>query len=261
MLFLTRRRRRKLLAEPFPDRWMMHLRRNVHYYELLDDAERARLRDDLRIFIAEKRWEGCGGLELTEEMQVTIAAQAVLLVLASSIDDLRRAKDILVYPAAYVMPSPRRVSGAIMAESTAASGTAWYRGPVIISWADALAGGRNAADGRNVVLHEFAHKLDMLDGVVNGTPPLKNRDAYRDWHRVMTVEYDELQRDSLNGRATLLRTYAATNPGEFFAVATECFFEKPTAMRDHHPDLYRVLSEYYQQDTAARFERADRGWL
>jgi len=256
MFGFKRRRRRRILARPFPAEWLSHLQRNVRHYALLSEAEQAKLRDDLRIFIAEKRWEGCGGLVMTDEMQVTIAALACLLVLNLPVDRCRRAKDILIYPAAYVMPHPQPVGGGVVRESIAASGAAWYRGPVILSWADVRAGARNHADGRNVVLHEFAHRLDMLDGLVDGTPPLRDRQQYLRWHRVMTDAFDELRRDSEEGRATLLRAYGATNPGEFFAVATECFFERPRAMRNEHPDLYDVLREYYGQDTAERFERA-----
>jgi Mlc titration factor MtfA (ptsG expression regulator) len=254
MFGFKRRRRRRILAQPFPTGWLSHLQRNVHHYASLDEAERAKLRDDLRIFIAEKRWEGCGGLIVTDEIQVTIAALACLLVLKLPVDRCRRVKDILIYPAAYFMPHPQSAGGGIMREGIAASGTAWYRGPVILSWADALAGARNASDGRNVVLHEFAHRLDMLDGLVDGTPPLRSRRQYLRWHRVMTDAFEELRRDSEEGRATLLRAYGATNPGEFFAVATECFFERPGAMRREHADLYDVLREYYGQDPAERLE-------
>jgi Mlc titration factor MtfA (ptsG expression regulator) len=256
MFGFKRRRRRRILAQPFPAGWQSHLHRNVRHYALLDGSERAKLRDDLRIFIAEKRWEGCGGLMMTDEMKVTIAALACLLVLNLPVDRCGRVKDILLYPAAYTIPDPHPVGGGIMREGIGASGTAFYRGPVILSWSDVLAGARNAADGRNVVLHEFAHRLDMRDGLVDGTPPLRDRAQYQRWHRVMTEAYEELRHHSQEGRATLLRAYGATNPGEFFAVATECFFERPRAMREEHPDLYDVLREYYRQDTAARFEHA-----
>jgi len=256
MFGFKRRRRRRILARPFSAEWLSHLQRNVHHYTVLSEAERAKLRDDLRIFITEKRWEGCGGLVVTDEMKVTIAALACLLVLHLPVDRCRRVKDILIYPASYNIPHSQSVGGGVVREGIGASGTAWYRGPVILSWVDVLAGARNASDGRNVVLHEFAHKLDMLDGLVNGTPPLRHRRQYLRWHRVMTDAFEDLRRDSEEGRATLLRAYGATNPGEFFAVATECFFERPRAMRSEQANLYDVLREYYRQDTAERVERA-----
>jgi len=125
---------------------------------------------------------------------------------------------------------------------------------VILSWADSKAGGRNSQDGLNVVLHEFAHKLDLRDGVVNGTPLLRDRRDYARWAEVMRREYEQLVEASRKRRATLLDDYGATDPGEFFAVAVECFFEKPVQMRKKHPDLYRTLGQYFGQDPAARFD-------
>ena len=246
MFGFKRRRRRRILAQPFPAQWLTYLDRNVRQYALLMQAEQARLRDDLRIFIVEKRWAGCRGLEVTDEMRVTIAGFACLLTLARPEARCRRVTEILIYPTAYVMPYPRHIGGGVMRRDTPASGTTWQRGPVILSWADVLASARNAENCHNVVLHEFAHRLDMLDGLEAGTPPLDNRDQYIRWHRVMTAEFVRLRRQSHEGWATLLRAYGATNPGEFFAVATECFFERPRAMQAEHAELYEVLREYYR---------------
>jgi Mlc titration factor MtfA (ptsG expression regulator) len=123
---------------------------------------------------------------------------------------------------------------------------------VILSWADVLEEGRDPSRGQNVVYHEFAHQLDMLDGVVDGTPPLQTPAQYRAWREVMTAEYRRLVEASSLGRATLLDQYGATNEAEFFAVATECFFDKPAALERRHPRLYQVLRDYYHQDPAGR---------
>ncbi len=131
-------------------------------------------------------------------------------------------------------------------------GEAWYRGPVILSWADARAGGQDPRDGQNVVLHEFAHQLDMLDGSADGIPPLPAGEPTRHWRTVMKAEYERLVRESERGRATLLDEYGATSEAEFFAVATECFFEKPLPLSREHPELYGVLSDFYRQDPAKR---------
>jgi MtfA peptidase len=250
--WIKNRRRRKLLAQPIPAAWQAHLRQNVQHYLELTDEERARLRDDLRVFIAEKYWEGCNGLELTDEMKVTIAAQACLLTLHIKHDYYRRVKTILVYPDAFVVP--RRTAGlnGIVSEGGVNSGEAWFRGPVILAWDDVLAGGRHMADGRNLVLHEFAHALDMMDGLVDGTPPLKTKKDVEEWRAVMTQEYRRLIEYSQEGRPTLLRSYGATNVAEFFAVATECFFEQGRLMQEHHPRLYQVLRDYYGQNPASR---------
>ncbi len=132
-------------------------------------------------------------------------------------------------------------------------GQAVYRGPVILSWAEVRDEGRDPRRGHNVVFHEFAHQLDMLDGVINGTPPLPTAEQRERWKRVMTEEYRKLLDASAHGRATLLDQYGTTNEGEFFAVATECFFDRPADMERRHPELYDLLRTYYRQDPAARF--------
>jgi Mlc titration factor MtfA (ptsG expression regulator) len=246
--WLRQRRRRKLLAQPFPAEWLRYLARNVAHYRYLSGPEQAKLRDDLRIFIAEKEWEGCGGLKMTDEIKVTIAAQACLLVLALDGNNYKRIQTILVYPRGYETPTRH----GYLEGTSAVLGEAHYRGPVILSWEEVLQDGRHPNDGKNLVFHEFAHQLDMLDGVIDGTPPLANRDQYRRWQQVMTAEYQRLIAASEQGRATLLDQYGTTNEGEFFAVATECFFDQPVALARRHPQLYGLLAEYYRQDPAAR---------
>jgi Mlc titration factor MtfA (ptsG expression regulator) len=254
--WLQRRRRRKLLSTPFPTEWLPILHRNVAHYEFLSEPEQARLRDDLRIFIAEKNWEGCGGLKMTDEIKVTIAAQACLLVLGMPPNYYERVLSILVYPHGYRAPAPEMAGdGRIVDATSARLGESHYRGPVILSWADVLEDGRHPRGGKNLVFHEFAHQLDMLDGAVDGTPPLKSRAEYQRWKEVMTAEYQQLVDASEHGRATLLDQYGTTNEAEFFAVATECFFDRPAPMAQRHPRLYALLRDYYQQDPAARCAR------
>jgi Mlc titration factor MtfA (ptsG expression regulator) len=251
--WLRRRRRRKLLAQPFPPAWLEYLRRNVGHYECLSEAEQAKLRDDLRVFIAEKNWEGCGGLTMTDEIKVTIAAQASLLVLGLQHHYFERVLSILVYPRAYRGPRDERgQDGLIHARGLPRLGEAHYRGPVVLSWDDVLEEGRNPSQGQNVVYHEFAHQLDMLNGVVDGTPLLETPEQYRRWREVMTEEYHKLIEASVYGRATLLDQYGTTNEAEFFAVATECFFDRPSQLARRHPRLYEILRDYYHQDPAAR---------
>jgi MtfA peptidase len=251
--WLQRRRRAKLLAKPFPREWLTYLRKNVAHYQHLSEQEQARLRDDLRIFISEKRWEGCGGLKITEEIKVTIAAQACLLVLGMKHNYFDRVSSILVYPRGYrVPPVDETQDDAIDDPRWARVGEAHYRGPVVLSWADVLREGRTPTASHNLVIHEFAHQLDFLDGVVNGTPPLKDEAQARRWHDVMTAEYQRLIRESASGQATLLDQYGTRNEAEFFAVATECFFDQPVSLKRCHSQLYELLREYYQQDPAAR---------
>lgn len=255
MLFswLRKRERRRILAQPFPPPWLEYLRQNVAHYQYLSPEEQARLRDDLRVFIAEKNWEGCGGLEITDEVKVTIAAHACLLVLGLEQSCFDRVPSILVYPHGYRDPRNRPGPGGVIdTRGQARLGEAWYRGPVVLAWDQVRHDGRHPGQGRNLVFHEFAHQLDMLDGLVDGTPPLRSREEYRRWAEIMTEEYKRLANASEHGRATLLDRYGATNEGEFFAVATECFFDRPGGMRQQHPRLYDVLREYYRQDPARR---------
>jgi MtfA peptidase len=259
MLFawLKRRRREKLLAEPFPAEWLDYLEGNVAHYRLLTEEERARLRDDLRIVAAEKEWEGCGGQEITDEVKVTVAGQACLLVLGLEGNFFDQVTSILVYPRQYLIPQSHPLGGGVALEGEAAvEGTAHYRGPVILSWEEVLAEGRDPGLGRNLVLHEFAHQLDMQDGEVNGTPLLTDPELDRRWQKVMAAEYERLLDDTEEGRPTLLDEYGTTDPGEFFAVATECFFTRPREMRRRHRALYNLFRDYYRQDPAERLAPA-----
>jgi Mlc titration factor MtfA (ptsG expression regulator) len=251
--WLRRRRRAKLVAQPFPPEWLTFLLKNVAHYQHLSASEQARLRDDLRIFIAEKHWEGCGGLKMSDEIKVTIAAQACLLVLGMKHNYFDRVLSILVYPRGYrVAAEDETRDGPIFDQRNARLGEAHYRGPVVLSWAEVLSDGRSPSTGHNLVFHEFAHQLDFLDGVVDGTPPLKDAAQARRWHDVMTAEYQRLIRESASGKATVLDQYGTTNEAEFFAVATECFFDQPVALKQRHAQLYDLLKEYYQQDPAAQ---------
>jgi Mlc titration factor MtfA (ptsG expression regulator) len=249
-LFRPRRHaaRRELLAAAFPAAWAVILDR-LPFYRHLDERGQQRIRDDLRVLIAEKNWEGCGGLVLTDEIQVTIAAQASLLLLNIEHDYYADVSSILVYPSTY-RTMPRTDANGILQEGQPNLGEAWRAGPVILAWDAARGGALHAGDGHNLVLHEFAHKLDMLDGLADGTPPLPDRGALQAWVRTMSAEFDRLRDAEANGRATLLDHYGATNPAEFFAVATECFFEQGEALRQQHPSLYDVLRDYYHQDPA-----------
>jgi MtfA peptidase len=245
-------RRRGIVAQPFPNDWEEYLDANVGIFSFLPPPEQTRLRDDLRIFAAEKDWEGCHGLEIDDEIKVTIAAQACILALG--VEDgyyFDHVKTILVYPAAF-LHSPRFQSPyGVVNEDLALSGQAWYSGPVVLSWEEALWDGRHPGAGRNVVLHEFAHQLDALDGEMGGTPPLGGMGAQRRWTRVVDVEFHRLVDRVKRGEATLLDRYGASSRAEFFTVATECFFTQPGQLRDRHRELYAILRDFYHQDPAA----------
>ncbi len=253
------RQREKILAQPFPEAWRLVIDRNVGHAAFLDAEERKLLEDMSQVFLEEKQLEGCGGLELTDEIRVTVAANACLLLLGLDHDMYRRVKSVLIYPSTVRQPERKRgVFHGHAYEPTRSSpllGEAHKRGPVILVWDAARHGSWNAHDGHNVIFHEFAHKLDMLDGDVDGTPPLRGSAQLRRWAEVCSRIYLELRARTERGRKTFLDAYGATNEAEFFAVATETFFEQPKQLRKRHPELYALLQDFYRQDPAQRVHR------
>jgi Mlc titration factor MtfA (ptsG expression regulator) len=250
------RQREKLLGEPFPEDWVRVLERNVKHYGRLPTAQQKELRDLVQVFVAEKNWEGCGGLELTDEMKVTIAAQACLLVLARPHRLYDDVESIFVYPSAVMRPAREqgvfvRSPELLASGPTALLGEAHVRGPVILAWDRVLRDGKNPHDGHNLVYHEFAHKLDMEDGSPDGTPELESRAEVQRWREVCERSFLTLRKRTERGQRTFLDAYGATNEAEFFAVATEHFFDQPRELQRVEPDLYQILSSFYQQDPAS----------
>jgi Mlc titration factor MtfA (ptsG expression regulator) len=250
-LFAGYRRRRALRRGPFPDTWREWIAANVVHWQLLDAHERALLETYALRLVTDKRWEAARGFELTDEMQVTIAAQAALLVIGLGFEAYRGVGTIIVHPTTMRLAGERAgpIQGTRTDAPTPVLGVAHYDGPVIIAWDSARAGARHPERGHNVVYHEFAHKIDMLDGLVDGTPPLAREEERRRWVEVCTSEYDALRNGTDDG---FLDGYAATNPGEFFAVVTEAFFDVPVRFAAAKPALYDVLRGFYRQDPAAR---------
>ena len=260
--WLLNRRRAEIRMRPFPPQWETFLRANLPHYLVLDEAERCELKATTLVFLEEKQWEGCGGLQLSDEIRVTIAAQACLLQLGLPHDYYRNVDSILVYPSTVMVPQRdlgvfERVDAPLAAPAPIL-GQAFARGgPVILVWDAVLHGARHPEQGHNVVYHEFAHKLDMLDGVADGTPPFAERDRLACWVEVCSREFLRLRGQIEKGHKTFLDAYGAGNEAEFFAVATEEFFDRPLALRSHAPELYRVLGDYYRQDPARRVSRHD----
>lgn len=248
-----RHRRARLLATPLPEAWWRIIDERVPLVRAMSAEDRAELGGTVQVLIAEKTFEGCGGLQMTEEIKVTIAAQAAVLLLHRDTRYYPSLQTILVYPAAYVAPATvRQPDGTVVEGPQPRLGESWHRGALVVSWDDVVRGAENAGDGHNVVLHEFAHQLDGEDGPMDGAPPLGSRARYREWARVLGQEYAELAESLHRGHHQLLDDHAATNPPEFFAVATELFFERPAAMKARYPELYRQLAEFYAQDPASR---------
>jgi Mlc titration factor MtfA (ptsG expression regulator) len=258
--FLGRRRRARLRSRPFPAEWLAIIERNVPFYASVPEADRRELQGHVQVFLAEKNFEGCGGLELTDEIRVTIAAHACRLLLHRDSDVFPRLITVLVYPSAYLARSVEPIAGGGVLEGEQVRlGEAWKGGVAVVSWYEVQAMARGLTSGRNLILHEFAHILDMEDGESDGTPTLASREQLASWVAIMDDEYERLRRDRALNRYSALDHYGATNPAEFFAVATEAFFEKPTVLAKRHPRLYAVLREFYRQDPAEIPQGGGRG--
>jgi Mlc titration factor MtfA (ptsG expression regulator) len=218
----------------------------------LSPEDRAELEGHVQVFLAEKKFEGCAGLELDDEIRVTIAAQACLLLLHRETDYFPDLEVILVYPHTYVARTSTRFGGGLAVDDQQARLGQSASGVVVLAWDAVRRGATDVHDGHNVTLHEFAHQLDQEDGVADGAPVLGKRAMYTAWARVLGAEFAQLVDDVDKHRRSDIDEYGATNPAEFFAVVTEMFFEKPVALQHRHPALYEQLSLFYRQDPAAK---------
>ena len=248
-------RRQKLLAQPLASEWQAILLRNVALYPRLSPVQQRKLVDDLRIIVAERRFVGCKGLVVTDEMKVTIAAQAALLLLGEAGYYFDRVTSFLLYPYKMVLPAHgvRPSSDENDFDERVILGQAFQQGEIILSWPDVLSGGRVADDGENVVLHELAHHLDGLDGQMGGSPPGLAADRQEHFHRVFEAALDQLRRDLADGCDSVLLPAAAESTSELFAYGTECFYEQPHELREQYPELFACLGEFYKVDPLVWF--------
>ncbi len=243
--------RRDLFASPFPEEYRILIRKNVPLYPRLPEVDREKLEGLVRILIAEKNFIGAGGLQLTEEMCVAIAARACLLVLRRiNLDDplYPRLGSVVVYPSGYRAPVQRQEGYVVIEAEQQRLGESWEHGTIVLSWRAAEQGAAMPNDGHDVVLHEFAHQLDGEQGTMNGTPELPSSARYARWAETLGAEFQELRRDLADGRRTTIDGYGALSPSEFFAVITEEFFEAPGPLRRRHRELYDELVGYYRLD-------------
>ncbi|MBX2799692.1 MAG: zinc-dependent peptidase [Myxococcales bacterium] len=249
----VRRRQDRLRHTPLTETQRAIIAANVPMAARLEAARTERLEGLVQLFVNEKTFEGLGGLEMTEEIRVTVAAQAcVILVGLDEVDvpypDLMV---IRVYPGAF-----RRAEGVATPWSTdrpvqgVVHGESSRHGYVVLAWDSALRGARHPTSGDNVVVHEFAHQLDTADGAADGAPILPESGLYGPWARILGRAFAQLREHLDEGVPDVLRAYGATNPAEFFAVATEVFFEKPGRLKREHPELYRMMTLYFRQDPA-----------
>jgi len=252
MFGFRKRKRARLRETPLTNEQWAMIDRRVPLVRKMSEEDRRQLGGIIQILLHEKRYEGCGGLEITDEIRVVIAAQAAILLLNRETRYYPTLKSILVYPDRYFAPTKQRMpDGTIVEGPQVRLGESWLRGSIVLSWSDVVRGGSDFNDGRNVVYHEFAHQLDGEDGAMNGAPSFEGSMCFRDWARVLGAEYEQLTQQVHRGYRELLDPYGATNPPEFFAVATELFFERPSAMKLRYPELYDQLACFYAQDPSA----------
>lgn len=250
-LFIPRFRLKRAIAAPFPDEWVEIVERNISVYRNLPMPLRMQLRKLIKQFLHQKNFSGAGGLEMTDEIRVTIAAEACMLLLNRNTHVYSSLRYIIVYPSTFVVDREQAgMDGTVGSGPKGLLGESWANGKVILAWDNVLQGSKNFADGHNVVLHEFAHQLDSETGSTNGAPILTGGKGMQAWAKTLAEEFQDLQLDSKRGKKSLLDHYGATNPAEFFAVATETFFEKPEKMAEHHAELFEVLKAYYRVDPA-----------
>ena len=242
LLFRQRKRakRLKIFSLETPKKWVKYIEDNVAIYHFLPLELQQELLGHVNVFLSEKYFSGHAGIEVTDEMRVTIAAQACLLLLNRKTDYFPHLKTILIYPAGFKNPNHEDKPGHHLGES-------WVRGPVVLSWADTVYGGKNAKDGRNVVIHEFAHQLDQMDGAGDGRPWIDSAHL-KIWGKVMSKELKSLMIKAKLRNRSFFNYYGATNPAEFFAVISEHFYEQPNTFKRKHPDLYQLLVNFYKVD-------------
>jgi len=242
-------RREKIQQQPFPAAWRQILKQRMPYFRALPADLQLQLKKLIQVFVAEKQFIGCADLVVTDEMRVTIAAQACLLLLNKPPHYYPKLKQILIYPAAFVVPTAQSDAAGVVSElAQVRLGESWQTGQIILSWVDTLKSAAICNDGHNLVIHEFAHQLDQLKGQATGAPLLRSTEAYQQWAEVLSYEFEQLQKQLALGLPTLFDAYAATNPAEFFAVISEVFFEQPDLFAAQHSALYQQLRSFYALD-------------
>lgn len=244
-------KRNALRRLPFKKHWRKIIQQRMPYFKKMPTHLQLQLKQHIQVFLSEKNFIGNNGIIITDEIRVTIAAQACLLLLNRKTDYYPKLKTILVYPRAFVKQhQAANADGVHFTQNLAMSGESWSIGKIVLSWQDTLNGAYLPDDGHNVVIHEFAHQLDQEDGPANGAPILGKDQNYDCWSDIFSAQYKLLQQQASTGGHSIFDYYGATNPAEFFAVASEVFFEKSQQLSNEHPKLYKQLSLYYSVDPA-----------
>ena len=241
-------KKQQIIGKPFPSNWLAIIRRQLPVYEKFPDDLQQQLQNLVKYFVATKTFVGCAGIEINDNIRVTIAAQACLLLLNRSTHEYADLRYIYVYPTSFrAIQEVRDELGLVSTQTRDLLGESWSNGKVVLAWDNVEHGVRNFHDGYNVVLHEFAHQLDQESGAANGAPLLYTKAAYKSWAHTFSREFERLQQQTRD-KPSIIDHYGATNPAEFFAVATETFFEEPAKMYQHHQALFEELRAYYHLD-------------
>ena len=240
--------RARLTGRPFPSAWRAVLRRRMPLYRRLPVPLQRQLQRHVQWLLGRVPFIGCQGQVVTDEVRVLIAAQAALLLLGRPAGHFRNLRQVLVYPGPFVVDRPLSDGAIVQDARRVLMGESWQQGQLLLSWPDVLAGAADADDGHNVVIHEFAHQLDQETGTANGAPVLGARGRYGRWSATFRAAVDGLQAALARGEPTLIDPYGATDPGAFFAVVSELFFERGAALAAELPELYAELASYYGCD-------------
>jgi len=240
----------------FKEEWITYLNSNLPLYSRLPDDLTLRLREKIGEFISTTYFEGCGELELTDEMILTVAGQACMLIINHQGAPYPNLKTVLLYTSTFSSTvKGYDINGVVTEREVHRLGESWSNGTVILAWDSVQHGARNIYDGHNVTLHEFAHQLDQETGRTDGVPFLEHHEAYRTWGTVLGYGHEKLVENAERGKKTALVHYGATNIAEYFAVATESFFEKPRQLLKKRPELYKELLDYYKLDPVSWFTK------
>ena len=245
-----------LFKREFPAEWVKLLNENVALYRRLPHDLKTQLHGHINIFLSEKTFEGCSGQTINNEIRLTIASQACILLLNRETDYYPWLISILVYPDAYFVNKDYRIGGQIVKGREVNLGESWENGAVVLSWNQIKNESPDEMSEDSLVIHEFAHQLDAEDGFLNGLPELGKDSSYKKWAGILRREYEDLRMDAVNGEDDVIDEYGAENPAEFFAVASESFFLRSREIRDMHPELYQELSKFYNLDPA-EWSRSD----
>ncbi|MEN1729243.1 MAG: M90 family metallopeptidase [Pseudomonadota bacterium] len=241
-------RREQQFAQPLPPEWLTIIQRNVPLYERLPAELKPRLHGNVQVFLRDMEFQGFHGQEIDDEVRLTIAANACMLLLNRPGQFYTNFSSIYVYPSTFIS-SQEDYDGVVMSISESHRlGESWMRGPVVLAWDSVRHGTVDVHDGHNVVLHEFAHKIDDMDGAVDGAPSLDDAAHYERWAEVMKREFEDHVKRVKRELPTVIDPYGATNPAEFFAVLTETFYEEPNDLNQHHPNLYAEMKRFYGLD-------------